>query len=45
VLTVPLAEAQARLPLLIRQLPPGEEMTTTDQGQPVAQGKKAERTS
>jgi antitoxin (DNA-binding transcriptional repressor) of toxin-antitoxin stability system len=42
---VTLEEAQARLPQLIRQLQPGEEITITDQGQPLAQGKKAERTS
>jgi antitoxin (DNA-binding transcriptional repressor) of toxin-antitoxin stability system len=43
--TVTLEEAQARLPELIKQLPPGGEMTITDHGQPVAQVKKTERTS
>jgi antitoxin (DNA-binding transcriptional repressor) of toxin-antitoxin stability system len=43
--TVTLEEAQARLPQLIRQLQPGKEITITDQGQPWAQVKKAERTS
>jgi antitoxin (DNA-binding transcriptional repressor) of toxin-antitoxin stability system len=42
---VSLEEAQARLPQLIAQLQPGEEITLTDHGQPVAQMKKAERTS
>jgi len=40
-----LEEAQARLPQLLEQLQPGEEITITDQGQPLAQVKKAERTS
>lgn len=43
--SVTLAEAQARLPELLAQLQPDEEMTITDQGQPLAQMKKAERTS
>jgi prevent-host-death family protein len=43
--TVTLDEAQARLPELIGQLQPGEEITITDHGQPLAKVKKAERTS
>jgi antitoxin (DNA-binding transcriptional repressor) of toxin-antitoxin stability system len=43
--SVTLAEAQARLPQLIAELPPGAAITITDQGQPVAQVKKVERTS
>jgi prevent-host-death family protein len=43
--TVTLEEAQARLPDLLEQLQPGEEMTITDHGRPLAQLKKAERTS
>jgi len=43
--TVTLAEAQARLPALLNQLAPGEEMTIEENGQPLAQVKKAERTS
>lgn len=43
--TVSLAEAQAHLPELLEGLQPGEEMTIVDQGQPVAQVKKAERTT
>ncbi len=42
---VTLAEAQAHLPQLLAQLQPGEALTITDQGQPLAQVKKAERTS
>jgi antitoxin (DNA-binding transcriptional repressor) of toxin-antitoxin stability system len=42
---VTLEEAQARLPELLGQLRPGEEMTITDRGQPLAHLKKAERTS
>jgi len=38
-------EAQARLPQLIAQLQPSEEITLTDLAQPVAQLKKADRTS
>jgi antitoxin (DNA-binding transcriptional repressor) of toxin-antitoxin stability system len=41
--SVTLEEAQARLPQLIEQLQPGEEITLTDQGRPVAQVKKVER--
>jgi antitoxin (DNA-binding transcriptional repressor) of toxin-antitoxin stability system len=40
-----LQEAQARLPEIIEQLLPGEEITITDHGEPLAQVKKAERTS
>lgn len=43
--TVTLAEAQANLPQLLDQLQPGEEITITDHGQPLAQVKKAERTA
>ena len=43
--SVSLGEAQARLPELIGQLRPGEEITITEQGQPLAKVKKAERTS
>ncbi len=43
--TVTLAEAQAHLPELLDQLQPGEEITIIDHGQPLAQVKKAERTS
>lgn len=43
--TVTLEEAQAKLPELIEQLRPGEEITITDHGKPLAQVKKAERTS
>lgn len=43
--TVTLEEAQARLPELLEQLQPGEEITITDDGHPLAQVKKAERTA
>jgi prevent-host-death family protein len=43
--TVTLEEAQAKLPELLSQLQPGEEITITDHGQPLAHVKKAERTS
>ena len=43
--TVTLEEAQAHLPELIGRLQPGEEITITSHGQPLAQVKKAERTS
>jgi antitoxin (DNA-binding transcriptional repressor) of toxin-antitoxin stability system len=43
--SVTLEEAQARLPQLLEQLQPGEEITITDHGQPVAQMKKAARAS
>ncbi len=42
---VTLQEAQARLPQLLGQLHAGEEITITDQGQPLARLRKAERTS
>ena len=42
---VTLEEAHAKLPELLDQLQPGEELTITAAGQPVAQVKKAERTS
>jgi prevent-host-death family protein len=44
-MTVTLEEAQARLSELLKQLQPGEEITITDHGQPLAQVKRAERTS
>ena len=42
---VTLAEAQAQLPEIIQHLQPGEEITITDHGQPLAQVKKAQRTT
>jgi antitoxin (DNA-binding transcriptional repressor) of toxin-antitoxin stability system len=42
---VTLEEAHARLPQLLEQLRPGEEITIHDRGQPLAQVKKVERTS
>jgi prevent-host-death family protein len=43
--SVTLQEAQARLPELLERLQPGEEITITDHGQPLALVKKAERNS
>jgi prevent-host-death family protein len=43
--TVTLEEAQATLPQLLEQLQPGEEITITEHGRPLARVKKAERTS
>ena len=43
--TVTIQEAQAHLPQLLEQLGPGEEFTITQQGEPLAQVKKTERTS
>ncbi len=43
--TVTIEEAQAHLPELIEQLQPGEAIIITSHGIPVAQVKKAERTS
>ena len=43
--SITLAEAQARLPQLLEQLQPGEEITITEHGQSLAQVKKAARTS
>jgi prevent-host-death family protein len=43
--TVTLEEAQAHLPELLDRLQPGEEIIITALGKPVAQVKKAERTS
>lgn len=43
--TVTIAEAQASLPELIERLQPGEEITITEHGHPLAQMKKATRTS
>ena len=42
---VTIEEAQAKLPELLNQLQPGDEITITDHGQPLAQVKKAQRTS
>ncbi len=42
---ITLAEAHAQLPKIIQQLQPGEEITITDHGQPLAQVKKAQRTT
>jgi antitoxin (DNA-binding transcriptional repressor) of toxin-antitoxin stability system len=39
--SVTLEEAQARLPQLLERLQPGEEMTITDHGRPLAQVRKA----
>jgi antitoxin (DNA-binding transcriptional repressor) of toxin-antitoxin stability system len=44
-MTVTLNEAQARLAELLDALHPGEELTITNHGEPVAQVKKTERTS
>jgi antitoxin (DNA-binding transcriptional repressor) of toxin-antitoxin stability system len=43
--TVTIEQAQAALPEIIQRLQPGEEITITDDGQPLAHVKKAERTS
>jgi antitoxin (DNA-binding transcriptional repressor) of toxin-antitoxin stability system len=43
--TVTLQEAQEKLPDLIEQLQPGEEMTIAEKGQPLARLTKASRTS
>lgn len=43
--TVTLDDAKAHLDTLIAGLQPGEELTITDQGQPLARITKAERTS
>ena len=40
-----LEEIQAQLPQLLQQLQPGEELLITDHGKPLAQLKKAQRTS
>jgi prevent-host-death family protein len=42
---VTLEEAQAHLPDLLEKLRPGQEITITDHGKPLAHVKKAERTS
>ena len=42
---VTIEEAQAKLPEIIDHLQPGEEITITQQGQPLAQVKKVERTT
>jgi antitoxin (DNA-binding transcriptional repressor) of toxin-antitoxin stability system len=43
--SISLEEAQAKLPEIIQQLQPGEEITITDHGLPLAQVKKAEPAS
>lgn len=43
--TITLEEAKAHLDELIARLQPGEEILITDQGRPLAQVKKVERTS
>lgn len=43
--SVTLEEAQANLPQLLQSLQPGDEITITHHGQPMAQVKKAERNS
>jgi antitoxin (DNA-binding transcriptional repressor) of toxin-antitoxin stability system len=43
--SVTIEEAQAMLPDIVRQLQPGEEITITDHEQPLAQMRKASRTS
>jgi antitoxin (DNA-binding transcriptional repressor) of toxin-antitoxin stability system len=43
--TITLEQAQARLPDIVRQLPPGEEITITDDEQPLAQIRRVPRTS
>ena len=43
--TVSIEEAQAKLPEIIQRLRPGEEITITDQGEPLAQVKRANRNS
>jgi prevent-host-death family protein len=43
--TITLEEAQAHLTEVLERLQPGEEVTITAQGEPLAQLKKAERTS
>jgi antitoxin (DNA-binding transcriptional repressor) of toxin-antitoxin stability system len=43
--TVTIQEARVRLDELIEHLQPGEEILITDQGRPLAQVKKSERTS
>jgi len=43
--TVTLEEAHKMLPELLTRLQPGEELIITEHGQPLAQVKKAERTS
>ena len=42
---ITLEQAQARLPEIVRQLQPGEEITITDQEQPLAQVRRIPRTS
>jgi antitoxin (DNA-binding transcriptional repressor) of toxin-antitoxin stability system len=42
---ISLEEAQKTLPELLHRLHPGEEILISDHGQPLAQLKKAERTS
>jgi len=42
---ISLEEAQAKLPEILQHLQPGEEITITEHGEPLAQVKKAERKS
>jgi antitoxin (DNA-binding transcriptional repressor) of toxin-antitoxin stability system len=43
--TVTIYEAQAKLPEILQHLQPGEEITITDHGEPLAQMKRVERKS
>ena len=43
--TITIEEAQAKLPEIIEHLQPGEEITITDHGEPLAQVKKVPRQS
>ena len=43
--SVTIEEAQANLPEIVRQLQPGEEITITDHEEPLAQVRRAPRTS
>jgi antitoxin (DNA-binding transcriptional repressor) of toxin-antitoxin stability system len=43
--SVTIEEAQANLPEIVRQLQPGEEITITENEQPLAQVRKVQRTS
>lgn len=44
-IVVTLAEAQAKLPEIIQHLQPGEEITITDGGEPLAQVRRVQRQS
>jgi antitoxin (DNA-binding transcriptional repressor) of toxin-antitoxin stability system len=43
--SITLEDAQAKLPELLNQLQPGEEVTITEHGQPLAQVRKTPRTA